>query len=656
MASGFASLTFASSLSFTDTGRVLHIGDVAYYAGGTEVGRLNPDCLKKAVASSAQMKGFDLLPLTVVESSDDAFGADELRRIVAQYEQQDDVFTSAFLKVVYLQPLEEDHALLPTVNVTSLESTLAALNTSLFLTPGEIGTESQLLVSKTINGLTKGPYFISPWSGSIYKAHRLYNDDNLAFVQGVVSDEQDGYLSLPALTANVMAKSIAVPSRLYSSITAEKPLAGLRFGVKDIFHVRGVATSGGNRAYFYHYGVQNTTGPAVQRLIDLGAVLVGKMGTVQFANGDRPTADWVDLHAPFNPRGDGYQDPSGSSTGPGVGIGAYEWLDLAVGSDTGGSMRGPAGSQGIFGNRPSTGAISLDGVIPLSPVSDSAGVFARSGALWASATRAWYNDTRLVTNHTSYPRRLFTSTARAGAWSGTRNDAALILVDNFYSQLSSFLNTSALPGNYTQLWKQTRTSNTPQDVNEMLHSTYGVYIAHDQWNMLGKPFFESYAAANDERQPYINPGPLARWKWGQQNATDEHYANALRNISMFKSWHETQGYGRHDAESCSESVYAYLWQDGTPSYRDQYFAAPTQPPLGMDETNVAVFAGAPEVVVPIGEVAYNSTRSMHEEYAPVAVALRMARGCDFALASLVSGLEEIGILRPVAAGSRLYPM
>lgn len=471
------------------------------------------------------------------------------------------------------------------------------------------------MASETINGLTKGPYFVSPSSGSIYKAHRIYDDDNLAFVQGVVSDEQGGYLSLPASAANVMAKSIAVPSRLYSTVSAEKPLAGLRFGVKDIFHVRGIATSGGNRAYFYHYGVRNTTGPAVQRLIDLGAVLVGKMGTVQFANGDRPTADWVDLHAPFNPRGDGYQNPSGSSTGPGVGIGAYEWLDLAVGSDTGGSMRGPAGSQGIFGNRPSTGAISLDGVIPLSPVSDTAGVFARSGALWASATRAWYNDLQVMTNYTSYPRRLFTSTGRAGAWSGTQNDAALVLVDSFYDQLSSFLNTSALPGNYTQLWDQTRTSNAPRDINEMLHSTYGVYITHDQWNMLGKPFFESYAATNDGRQPYINPGPLARWKWGQENATDEHYADALRNISMFRNWHETRGYGRHDAESCSESVYAYIWQDGTPSYRDEYFAAPTQPPLGMDETNVAVFAGAPEVVVPIGEVAYNSTRSMHEEYA-----------------------------------------
>lgn len=74
---------------------------------------------------------------------------------------------------------------------------------------------------------------------------------------------------------------------------------------KDIVHVRGVATSGGNRAYFYHYSVQDRTGPAVQRPNELGAVVMGKMGTIQFADGDRPTADWVYLHAPFDSHGDG---------------------------------------------------------------------------------------------------------------------------------------------------------------------------------------------------------------------------------------------------------------------------------------------------------------------------------------------------------------
>ena len=116
-----------------------------------------------------------------------------------------------------------------------------------------------------------------------------------------------------------MTKSVAVPSRLYYTPSSDKPLAGvssrksfadthltelqkLRLGVKDIFHLKGLRTSGGNRAFHDLYPPRNATGSALQRLIDMGAVIVGKMGTVQFANGDNPTADWVDFHCPFNPR------------------------------------------------------------------------------------------------------------------------------------------------------------------------------------------------------------------------------------------------------------------------------------------------------------------------------------------------------------------
>lgn len=76
----------------------------------------------------------------------------------------------------------------------------------------------------------------------------------------------------------------------------------MRFGVKDIYDVKGLRTSGGNRAFYSLYEPRNLTGPAVQKLIDNGAVFVGKMNTVQFANSDTPTADCVDIHCPFNPR------------------------------------------------------------------------------------------------------------------------------------------------------------------------------------------------------------------------------------------------------------------------------------------------------------------------------------------------------------------
>ncbi|KAF2824439.1 hypothetical protein CC86DRAFT_447281 [Ophiobolus disseminans] len=70
----------------------------------------------------------------------------------------------------------------------------------------------------------------------------------------------------------------------------------------------------------------------------MGAVVIGKTKTTQFALGERPTADYVDQLAPFNPRGDGYQHPQGSSAGTGAGLASYGWMDIATASDTGGSL------------------------------------------------------------------------------------------------------------------------------------------------------------------------------------------------------------------------------------------------------------------------------------------------------------------------------
>lgn len=66
-----------------------------------------------------------------------------------------------------------------------------------------------------------GPYFLSAKTGYILKAHRLYEDTQMAFLEPSVSDEMGGYRPLPG-------RSVAVPSRLYYTVTPEMPLAGVR--------------------------------------------------------------------------------------------------------------------------------------------------------------------------------------------------------------------------------------------------------------------------------------------------------------------------------------------------------------------------------------------------------------------------------------------
>lgn len=127
---------------------------------------------------------------------------------------------------------------------------------------------------------------------------------------------------------------MAVPSRHYFTQTKEKPLNGRRIAIKDIYDLNGARTAASNRAFRDLYSARNRTANVIQRLIDDGAIIVGKTKTTTFADRELATQDWIDTHSPFNPRGDGYIWGGGSSTGSASAIAAYDWLDFAIGSDS----------------------------------------------------------------------------------------------------------------------------------------------------------------------------------------------------------------------------------------------------------------------------------------------------------------------------------
>ncbi|GES66151.1 amidase signature enzyme [Aspergillus terreus] len=635
----------SANADISAAGRSTTLSGIPYYVGGTAVSKIRD--ISDVPLDHGALTDVDVLPMTVIGTNSSSYTGSELNSTIHDYIQKDDVFSSDFLHVIYL---DSDGPGRFSIDAKSLRPELRQKAVALFIVSPRCSTgKPSIAVSKRLtHELPPGPYFVSAKTGEVFKAYRLYEDTHFAFLEPSVSDEQGGYLPLPA-TTNVC---VAVPSRLYYKPTAEKPLAGLRLGVKDIYHVKGLRTSGGNRAYYSLYEPRNTTGRAVQRLIDQGAVFVGKMGTVQFANGDRPTADWVDFHCPFNPRGDGYLVPSGSSSGSGAGMAAYDWLDIAVGSDTGGSMRGPAGAQGLFGNRPSEGAVSLDDVIPLCCGLDTAGVFARSAHTWSNVVHAWYES--FDRNYSSFPKTLLYPTTSFTAEAIGSSDAAE-LISKFVARLERFLDTNRTHVDLDASWNTTRPSGVPGTLNGMLHYTYGTLITVYQWLHHGLPFFQDYAAKHDGRTPYINPGPLLRWKLGQQSG-QAGFDEAWKNKTIFYNWWNSDtGFGAHNTETCSESIYIYPNSVGSITYRDEYYSAPQTPYWGMGDSRIAVFAGVPDLVVPIGEIPYNSTKSGKTEYVPVTMSLVAARGCDLMVANMVAAMEEQGIVKPVAVGPRLYP-
>lgn len=412
--------------------------------------------------------------------------------------------------------------------------------------------------------LTSGPYFLSPSTGEVYQAYRLYSDVQGAFTEGIIAADNNAYSILDASIPGVQSLTIGVPSRLYFTKTTEKPLAGVRFGIKDIYDIAGIRTSCCNRAYYNLYPEKNVTAPTVQRLIDAGAVIVGKMKTSQFANGESATADWVDYHAPFNARGDGYQDPSSSSAGPGAGCGAYEWLDITVGSDTGGSIRNPAQVNGCFGNRPTHDLVSLDGVMPMSPALDTPGFLTRDPYLWHEAAKVMY-ETNITSNIKAFPKKLYTIDFPETPSS----EAEEILVD-FAKKVQSFLK-----GNLTGLdLSKTWAANPPAEAGnasiiDYLGDTYAVLISQQQHKLVTVPFFKDYAAAFDGRQPAVDPAAKIRWDWGQNNISSSALDDHLHRKAVFVDWWKKNG-NRPDQETCSDSILLYPGTLGETNYRNAY--------------------------------------------------------------------------------------
>ena len=124
-----------------------------------------------------------------------------------------------------------------------------------------------------------------------------------------------------------------MPSRISVEPSQIHLLGGIRIAVKDMSHIQGLRTSLGNRGYFELYQPCAKTAVSIKRLIDAGASIIGKTKLSSFASREEPT-ECVDFQAPFNPRGDGYQSPAGSSSSSGAAVAAYDWLDFAIWSDS----------------------------------------------------------------------------------------------------------------------------------------------------------------------------------------------------------------------------------------------------------------------------------------------------------------------------------
>ena len=152
----------------------------------------------------------------------------------------------------------------------------------------------------------------------------------------------------------------------------ERPLLGIPVGHKDIYLTKGIRTTGGS-ALFADW-VPDSDSTVGRRWQDAGTVLLGKLITHEFAFGLQfPGHRFQPARNPWNLE----HIPGGSSSGSGAAL-AAGLLHGATGSDTGGSIRGPAAFCGITGLKPTYGRVSRAGVMTLSWTLDHTGPMART--------------------------------------------------------------------------------------------------------------------------------------------------------------------------------------------------------------------------------------------------------------------------------------
>jgi aspartyl-tRNA(Asn)/glutamyl-tRNA(Gln) amidotransferase subunit A len=188
-------------------------------------------------------------------------------------------------------------------------------------------------------------------------------------------DALDGELAaVPTLCAERARAEAQVCERAYRDGRHRGPLAGVPFVVKDLFDSADVPTAYGSPMFAGH------TPPAdaavVRNVREAGAILIGKSQTHEFAWGITSVNEA--LGTSRNPW-DRTRISGGSSGGSAVAL-AARYVPIAIGSDTGGSIRVPAAYCGTVGFKPTFGRLSTEGVWPLAPSLDHPGSMARTPA------------------------------------------------------------------------------------------------------------------------------------------------------------------------------------------------------------------------------------------------------------------------------------
>ena len=200
----------------------------------------------------------------------------------------------------------------------------------------------------------------------LYLAGALKPTDLMKQLDAEIGNEDNRHIWIRRLTLD---ETMVYAKRLEDKSIADLPLYGVPFAIKDNIDLAGIPTTAACPEYAY---IPTVSATVVQKLIDAGAIPIGKTNLDQFATGLVGTrSPYGACQNSFNPD----YISGGSSAGSAVSV-ALGMASFSLGTDTAGSGRVPASFNNLVGHKPSRGLLSTSGVVPACRTLDCVSIFA----------------------------------------------------------------------------------------------------------------------------------------------------------------------------------------------------------------------------------------------------------------------------------------
>ncbi|KAI1267252.1 amidase [Xylariaceae sp. FL1019] len=416
-------------------------------------------------------------------------------------------------------------------------------------------------------------------------------------------------------TGRGLGERVIVPSSCYFKPSRERPFHGVRVGVKDNIDIMGHKTTLNSRAWTLLYPPAKEHAECVQRLIDAGAIIVGKLKLQAMLVREEPS-EAVEFTSPFNPRGDGYRTPSGSSSGSAAAIGSYDWLDLALGSDTNGGIRKPAQYNGCFGIRQST---SFATVIDL-------------------LNGIEMTDSRIPRALIPIRKPHYIRILRPEDWLPTANKDQTFAIDKFVAGVQ-------------KAFRSQKVQAASLSGEEYLQNAGGYPYYKDSYKAL-QSFRDEYRA-NFGEQPFVHM--YLQWQWNtardiREEKRDEYWVRLEEYRDFLRE--EIFKWGSSDTDF---TIMVLPIGDGKPPDERGAAVPPPEVLSGVSPLLMSPILRAPEITAIVGERLFTSKITGRREPCPIAVSIIGPPRADFRLAKVVElSMEAAGMPTKLKTGPSVY--